>query len=240
MRRIVLSLTLATLLLMAGCIAPLQTDGATSATADAPTISVTGTGEVTADADLAVVMLSVVASADSAEDARADAAARTDALLAALSDAGFAEDEISSVGYAIYPEYDYRESGRELLGYRAVHSFQGEIAPEQAGTFIDTAVGAAGVTVSSVSFTLSDETRESLREQALTRAMANARADADTIAAAGDLTVVGVATASTSGGPFTPFFDVRYAGDEAAGSPTTFRPGPVTVSATVSVTYEAR
>lgn len=87
-------------------------------------------------------------------------------------------------------------------------------------------------------FTLTDETRASLREQALTSAVETARADSDTMAAAADLSVTGVRQISTSGG-FAPAFDVRFKESVGGGTVTTLEPGPVTVEATVSITYTA-
>lgn len=236
MRRYALPVALALLAVLAGCLGPLQTaspaDGAT-----VPTISVTGVGEVTADADLAVVSVSVRATGDTAESVRASVAERSDALRAALADAGVPEDAITTSGYRLHVQYDYDDGEREEVGYTAVHAFRVEVAPDRAGEVVDIAVGNADATVDGVGFTLSDETRADLREQALTAAVENGRADADTVAAAAGVSVVGLQQASV-GGAYQPYYDVRFAEAADGGAPTSFSPGPVTVSATVSMTYE--
>ncbi|WP_416726369.1 hypothetical protein, partial [Klebsiella pneumoniae] len=71
-RRTIAPIFLVGLVLLAGCLsAPLQTtaDGGADAinATNATTISTTGTGEVTADADLAVVSIAVTTTADSAD-----------------------------------------------------------------------------------------------------------------------------------------------------------------------------
>jgi hypothetical protein len=251
--------TTALLVLLAGCVGPLggAADGGTdtpaatgdgegdATAADGPTITTSGAGEATAAADLAVVTVAVAHTADTAEAARADVAERTDALVAALAEdgigAGGDDDAVSTVSYRLLPEYDHsRDGDRELLGYRAVHTLAVEVAPDRAGAVVDLAVGEAGAEVGSVAFTLTDATRADLRTEAVTDAVENARADADAVAAASGLSVVGVASASTAGGASAPYEHVRYAESaDAGGAGMSFQPGPVTVGATVTITYEA-
>lgn len=70
-----LPVALTLLLLVAGCIAPLQSDGPGATTSeDVTTIDATGTGQVSADADLALVFVSVTARADTADQARTQVA----------------------------------------------------------------------------------------------------------------------------------------------------------------------
>ena len=102
---------------------------------------------------------------------------------------------------------------------------------------IDTAVGAGAVRVNGVQFTLTDETRQAAREEALADAMANAAADANAIADAGGVSIDGIRSVST-GGPVVVPFDGRVAmAEDTGGSPTVIDSGPVTVSAHVSVVY---
>jgi hypothetical protein len=239
-RRLLLVTAVATLVLLAGCVAPLQTDGATGASVDGipSTISVSGAGEVTAEADLAVLSVAVTATADSADAARGQVATDAERMRQALRDAGVPDDAVTTSAYRVGVEYDYSGETREVVGYRAVHAYHVEVAPDRAGEIIDVVVGNGASEVSHVTFTLTDETRTDLRQQAIERAMDAARQDADTVAAAADLSVVGVQSASTQGG-FQPYFAERAVADDASGGATTLEPGPVTVSVTVNVTYEA-
>ncbi|CQR48881.1 oxidative stress defense protein [Haloferax massiliensis] len=163
------------------------------------------------------------------------------AVRAALTDAGVAEDAIQTTGFNIYPEYDYSGQERELLGYRAAHTLRVEVAPDRAGEVIDLAVGAGASEIRGVAFTLTDEKRAELREEALTRAVDSAKADADAVASASGLTVAGVHTATVGGSASPGPYPVAYAEDAARASSgsTELSPGPVTVSATVQMVYEA-
>jgi uncharacterized protein YggE len=251
MRTAFSTLAVAALVLLAGCAAPFAVDAGTTdvaagatdpvvgqvSAADGPVIGVSATGRVSAEADLAVVRVSVTATEDTAEAARAAVAADSERMRTALRDAGVADDAVRTTNYAIYPQYDYRSEERELTGYRAVHAYTVEVAPDRAGDVVDVAVGNGASTVDGVIFTLSEEVRADLRSQALTEAMTTARADADAIAAAADLSVTGVREASTVAD--YGYAPVYRAAESDAGGSTTFEPGPVTVTAMVQVTYAA-
>ena len=237
------TVAIATLVLLAGCTAPLQTANGDSPSGDAQrTISTSGSGEGSAEADRAVVTVAVTARADSAEEARSTVAAAASEMREALRAAGVDDDAVTTASYGVRPIVEApRESGeREVTGYEAVHAYRIETTPDAAGTVVDTAVGNGATEVYGVSFTLADETRTELRERALERAMDAARDDADAIASAADLTVTGVQSASTSGG-YAPAYEVREtAADSGAGGvPTQFEGGSVTVTANVDVTFTA-
>jgi uncharacterized protein YggE len=119
--------------------------------------------------------------------------------------------------------------------------------PDRAGTAVDTAVaaveecrsaaGESTVRVDAVRFGLTDDARETLRTTALTRATEHARADADTVATAAGLTVDGVRSLSVGGPSAGPLHYERAFDADAAGTPTTFTPGDVTVTVRVSAVY---
>lgn len=236
------TVVVAALVLIAGCSAPLQV-GTGTATAETDsagtdrTVSTTGVGEATAEADLAVVTVAVTARGDSADAVREAVAADTARMRDALRAAGVEEDAVRTVSFRLSPRSAVDESGtRSPAGYEAVHAFSIETTPDAAGEVVDTAIGNGASEVYGVAFTLSDDARADLREQALERAMADSRADADVVAAAADLSVTGVRSVSI-GGDYGPIYAVRESAADAGGAGTQFDAGPVTVHATVDVTY---
>lgn len=234
------AIVIAALLLLAGCSAPLQTTGSDAAAESQRTISTSGSGEVSADADRAIVTVAVTARADSAEAARESVAANASTMREALREAGVDDDSVTTAAYRVrgISDVERKTEQREIVGYEAVHVFRIDTTPDAAGTVVDTAVGNGASEVRHVQFTLTDETRTELREEALERAMSDARADADVIASSADLTVTGVKSASTGGG-HAPVYEVRATAADSGGAPTQFDAGSVTVSATVDVTYTA-
>jgi len=235
------TIAIATLVLIAGCSAPLQTTAEGAApTDDVRTISTSGSGEVSTDADLAIVTVAVTARADTANAAREEVATSASTMRDALREAGIEDDAVTTESYRIRPVAEHKpESGeREITGYEAVHTYRIETTPDEAGSTVDTAIENGASEVYGVHFTLTDERRAELREQALQRAMDAARSDADAIAAAADLSVTGVQSASTGGG-YSPVYEMRETAADSGGVPTEFNAGSVTVSATVDVTYRA-
>jgi uncharacterized protein YggE len=202
------------------------------------TISVSASASATAAPDVATVRLSVVERADSAEDARAGLASAVETLRAELDAAGIDDDAISTSGYYLQADYDYHDGEREQRGYVATQSFAVDApAVDRAGAVIDAAVAGGANRVDGVQFTLSDERRQDLRADVLTDAMDRSRADADAIASAAGLSVVGVESVSTGGNSGGPIYYAEADGRADAG--TVIDPGTVDVSVSVSVTYIA-
>lgn len=242
--RIVTSVAVALLLLTAGCLgAASGSSGGTPAVAPSdhgeavPTLSVSGTGSVTADPDSAVVRFAVVVTADTASAVRELAAQRADGVREALAAAGVADEDLHTTAFSLSPRYDHGREERRLVGYTAVHAFEVTVPDVgEAGAVVDAAVAGGADRVDGVRFTLAEETREALRADAVAAAVADARADADAAADAAGVDLAGVHSMTVGSVGYVPV-DARYTEAAADGTPTTFSPGPVTVTATVSVRY---
>lgn len=232
-------LSLVVLLVLAGCAGagPLQTTGAATDESP-PSISVSAGGSVAVEPDLAVVTVAAETTADSADDAREAVAADVAAVREALADLGIEDDAITTAYFRIDPQYDHSRETREVVGYRAVHALTVESDVEAAGEVVDTAVSAGAARVDGVRFTLTDDRRQTAREQALGEAMDNAAADAEALATAGDLSIDGIRSVAT-GGPTVIPVERQVAADGDAAQATTIESGPVTVRATVQVVYSA-
>lgn len=194
------------------------------------TITVGASGTATAPPDLAVIDIAVEGSAASADEARAMTAENVSAVRDALAEAGVDDEQIRTTSFFIGSERD--ENGSRT--YHATHALELQVPVDDAGAVVDAAVDGGATRVDGVRFTITDETRQELREEALTSAIESARTDADVIAAATGVeieAVRAVETGDAGGGP--------VAFESAREGQTTFDPGPVTVSATVTVTYDA-
>lgn len=194
-----------------------------------PTISASGTGEVTADPDQALVDVAVTATAASPSAATDRLANRTARLRAVLADAGLPEDAVLTTGFQLSERREEPETA-----FVARQSFELTVAnTSDVGRIVDVAVAGGATEVFGVTFTLSPERRQDLRRTAIDRAVVDARAQADAVAASTDLTITGVRSVATGQGQVVPVFE-RFAVSE-----TTIDPGPVTVTASVQITYEA-
>jgi hypothetical protein len=244
------------LLVTAGCIGTLGTgqgpaadrNAGANTNAASPAVQATGASTVTvgaggtveAEPEQAVVRVSVRAQAGEAREVRRTMAERAERLRAGLGEMDV-DVEVVSANYDIRADRQRRD-GDGPTRFVGHHSFVLTVdAPDRAGDVVVTAVENGASTVDGVRFTVTDDTRRDLREQALDRAMRNARGKADVLAERGGLeltTVRSVSTGSVRVDPYRAGFALA-GGDGAAGVPTSFEAGTVTVSAQVQVTYEA-
>jgi hypothetical protein len=201
-------------------------------------ISVTGMGEVTGTPDTVEVDLGVSVLAETVDQATATAAERAEAVIAALTSNGVAEEDITTTDYSIYPEYDYSANTERLVGYRVTNTVRAKIRDlDTTGTVLDAATAAAGdeARVSGLRFSLEDnaELVSAAREAAWGDALAKATQLADlsgqTLGAATSIT-------ETVSNPPVP---IPYAADAAGAERVTtpIEPGTSAVTITLQVEF---
>jgi uncharacterized protein YggE len=210
-------------------------------------ITVSGTGTITMPPDEVTVYLGVQTTSNDAATAQKLNAEKMEQVIKALQDAGIAKDDMETSGYSIYPVRDYYYGAypvsetvdQGITSYVVSNQLKVSVKDiDNVGSIIDSAVAAGANEVNSVSFTLSDETRQKAREQALKNAVKAAELDADTLADVLGVRITGAIQAGTSGGSFeSPALAMEYAVAESR-SGTPIQPGDVSVSAYVSVTYQ--
>lgn len=219
-----------------------QTDDVSTAT-----VSASGTGQVTAQPDRAVVYLVVSATGENATEATDTLAANVSTLREALDDESLPVVSVNTTGYSVGPLAD--DGGAQGPGdgggdgqaddrtYVASQAFAVTTDDvDAAGWIVDAGVAAGADEVRGVQFTLSDERREALRTDAIDRAVSDARAQAEAAADSAGLSLAGVRSLSVDGGGVPVGFQQAEA---AAAGGTTIDPTPVVVAASVQVTYEA-
>jgi uncharacterized protein YggE len=207
-------------------------------------IHVSGTGKVTTTPDEAVVVFAVETENADVKTAQQQNAERMDAVVNALKKAGIPEKDIRTAGYNIIPVTETDSRGlttSKVKYYRVVNSLEVTMNDvNRAGEIVDLAVENGANKVNRFAFTLSDAKQQEFRSQALTAAVAQARGDADAVAAAIGKTIVDVKEVNI-GGSYVPLvYDSRYnMMEKAAGSAvaTPLEVGDIDVTATVSISY---
>ena len=207
-------------------------------------IHVSGTGKVTTTPDEAVVVFAVETENTDVKAAQQQNAERMDAVVNALKGAGIPEKDIRTAGYNIIPVTENDNRGlttSKVKYYRVINSLEVTLNDvNRAGEIVDLAVENGANKVNRFSFTLSDAKQQQFRSQALTAAVAQARGDADAVAAAIGKTIVDVKEVNI-GGSYVPLvYDGRYdMMEKAAGSAvaTPMEAGEIDVTATVSISY---
>ena len=205
---------------------------------DFNTISVTGSGTASMQANEATVTLGVQTQAETAEEAISSNAELMTKIIDAVKALGLTDDDMKTVSYNVYPVYD-TENYAEIVGYRVVNMIAVRITDMRLiGRVIDAAAENGANTIQGISFGLSDDNIAELKAEAYLAALSDAQEKAELIAEKLKLTITGVLYVSESYyQPYQPYADYRYAvaGKEAVSTPVI--EGKLSVSVTVYIVY---
>ena len=211
-------------------------------------IQASGTGNVIGTPDRAQITFSVQTENADVKIAQQENAVQMAKVIDALVAIGIPRDALKTTGYNIYPVYE--DTTKSILNqkvrtYQVTNTLTVTLHDvSKTGDVIDVAVASGINQASSIQFLLSDEQSQVLRTEALKKAVARARADADTVAGAMGTVITGVQSADISGGYSPVLFDnYQYQAGNAmmkSVAPTPIQPGDITVSAQVSITYLIR
>jgi uncharacterized protein YggE len=218
---------------------------AATAMADEPrprTVSVTGQSEVAAEPDMARVTLGVDSRKPTMAEARAEVTAAVDRVLALCRDLKIDPKYVNATRLQVQPEYRWNEKDRKrvLLGYAVNRQVEIELRDlEKLGTLLERAVDAG---VNEVGDPALDSTRrKELERQAMTKAVEDAKLNAETLAAAAG---VKLGAARSINGSATPpplpvyRSKVMMAADAAVAPEETYQAGEMKFTAMVNAEYD--
>jgi len=207
-------------------------DAATGpSSASTNTVTVTGTGSVTAVPDQASFDFTVTTKAATAAAALAKNGTDVRAVIAAVKGAGVDAADIQTEQVSLDPVMS--NDGTSIVGFTASDTISvTKLSIAKAGGIVDAAVGAGATSVSGPSLTLSAQ--DTLYNQALKAAVAQAKTKAQALADAAGETLGAIVTIDESGGS-SPIPFAKSATDSTGGTP--IEAGTQEVQATVSVTF---
>lgn len=147
-------------------------------------ITVSGSAEIQAAPDIAVVTLGVERMATRASEARTGAAEAASRLLAVLREAGVEGKDIQTANITLQPQYDYNSGdGRTLRGYNASNSIAVTLRDlARSGEVVDAALEATGDAARMNGIRFGFANPATLLERARRAAVADARWRAETFA----------------------------------------------------------
>lgn len=192
------------------------------------TITVSGIGEEFAVPDLAVITFDVNQEAKTVADAQKVVNTKMEAITAYLKTAGIAEKDIRTVGYNIYPRYEYQKSGtassfypyppegrQVLVGYNVTQSTEIKVRKTEDASNILNELGNQKVTnLSGLQLTIDDE--EAVKDEARDNAIEDAKDKAQVLANQLGVRLGKIVSFSESGN--YPMYFKGYARDAAMGS----------------------
>ena len=207
--------------------------------AEGATITVTGSAVVTLEADYARISVGVSTKAATVEEASAQNNAAIHSVIAALKEAGVAENDIATSNYSVYAEYDYSSlGGQKLTGYNVTNQLTVILRDMSCiGATLDKATAAGANNIYNIEFlsTQADAAQDEATAHAVSDAMRKARLLAD--AAGLELGGILSLTESTGGVYVTAR---NYAFKDAAVAGNSILPDDTSVSASVTMVFEVK
>jgi uncharacterized protein YggE len=205
-----------------------------------PQVATTGTGEVRLVPDRATVLVAVETRAATAKAAAAENARIQTATLNALQELGIPRERLSTVGFDVQPDYRYDPQGRtapKVIGYVVRNTVRAEVRPlDMLSRVLDVALANGANAISGVQFE-SSKAQEAQR-QALANAVADARAQAESMAKAAGGSLAQLLELNSTQGYVRPLMErmqMQTADARAANAPSTpINPGEIIVTATVT------
>jgi uncharacterized protein len=191
--------------------------------------------------DQARISVGVVTQAANAADAVQQDAKGTAAVLDVLKPLVQGKGEVRTTSYSLTPQYKYAQGqSPTLTGYEASHTVQVTLNDVSlVGKVIDASSKAGSNHIDRIEFSLKDDT--AVRAEALKKATAVAKTNAESIAAALGVTVAGVAFAETNEtGAVRPLMAPVAAMRVQAMQPTQIESGNLDVHASVTVGLEVK
>lgn len=170
-----------------------------------PVIETTGQGDVQIAPDRARLHIAVQTQAPTAVQASASNARRAKAVIDTLRALGLSQSQISTANYQVTPQTVYANGqAPRVTGYSVSNEIQADVPVDQLGSLID-----AGLTKgvdAGVSFEMYSSHEAEAHREALAKAVASARADAEVMAKAAGGRLGSLSSMSTSSPEPRPMF----------------------------------
>jgi len=208
-----------------------------------PTITTAGTVSESFPPDTAVITLAVETEAKTASEAANLNAKKANNVINKIKSMINKNqgDTIQTTQYSINPTYEYNDNLRKsiLTGYKVTN--QVTITTKQldiASKIIDSAIANGANQVQGIDFTI--KSNEEYCKKVLTRAAQKARDEAQTVAQALGVSIIGIKQASSSCGSSSPpriMYAKSMMAEMAAPAPTPIEAGNVQVQGTVNVDF---
>lgn len=197
------------------------------------TISVSGTGSISIAPDISYINFGVFVEDKDPQVAMDSMALKANKIVTALQKAGIKKEDIKTTNISLYPVYSWdKETGKQNLeGYRASESFTVKTGLDTVGKILALVNANGANEISGISFDTSN--KESLKLQAIEKAMEDARAKAEAALKGTNYKITGIKTiAVESSSPVYPVYK-----NIAAAESIPVEGGTVSVDASVSVVF---
>lgn len=218
------------------------------------TITISGEGELFQVPDTAEFTFTILEEAKTSADVQKIATDKANDVIKALVESGIEEKDIKTIGYNLYPKYEYKYSpvsvqspyprNQEQVGFELSQSVSVKVRNlDKAGEMLELVTSKGVSSVSGLTFTIADE--DGIQAEVRKLAIDDAREKAEKLAS--DLGVTLVRIVAFSEGSYQPFmYDERAVAMESSGlggvakSVANVPAGENRLVSSVDITYEIR
>jgi hypothetical protein len=208
-------------------------------------ITISGTGEVYAQPDLALISFSVITEKETVSEAMSENTSKMNNVITEVKNQSVEEKDLKTTNFSVYPRYEWYEatetkpSGeRVLVGYEIYQTLEVKVRNlENIGNIIEKATEAGANQVGSLQFTIEDE--QEFKNQAREKAINQAKEKAQEIAEQLDIELVKIINFNENTN--SPIFYRSYALDEDSGmGGANIETGENKIEVNVNLTYKIK
>ena len=162
-----------------------------------------------------------------------------------LKKLGIDSQDIKTISYSVYPQYDYTNPNQKITGYQVSTSYEVTIRDfTKINDILGSATSFGANTVGGVNFDLSDDLKNQKMEEARVQAVTDAKTKAEGLAKAAGISLGKIINVSES----TPsniqplMLPVTAGGgtSDKTVTPPSVQPGTTELDVTISLSYEVR
>ena len=208
------------------------------------TLNVNGAGQISLTPDIAYIYVGVHTENASASDAMTENNSRTQVMIEALKKAGIDEKDIRTTNFSIWQQDKYDPLTGQPSGVK-VYSVDNTVYVtvrklDSLGSLLDTLVKAGANNINSIQFDVADKT--AAIKQARDAAVQDAKTQAQELAAVAGVTLGEITSVSFYEATSSPVMDGfgKGGGGGAEAAAVPIQPGQMTLTVTVSMTYEIK
>jgi uncharacterized protein YggE len=201
------------------------------------TINVTGNAQVIIDPDIAYVSIGVHSEAENAKAAVDANNTQTKDVIAAIKAQGVEEKDIKTTNFSVYQQQKFSPTGEDLgtffMADNTVYVTMRDIT--KVATILDASISAGANNIYGITFDVQD--KEAATATGREQAIADAKAQAEQLAAATGSKLGAVQNISYYSNPPTPYYYDSKAAAAAEGPSIPIQPGQITMMVSVNIVY---
>lgn len=163
------------------------------------TLTVSGYGEISYSPDEAVVVFAALGYGETAAEALGRCAEKASTIISAIEELGISREDLKTSSITVNPRYDWEQKPPKLIDYEASYSLTVRVRDlTLVGKVIDAAFSAGADKMYGLQFTISEEKKAELLNEAIKAAISDAMRKAEAAASSLGLKVVRVESISIS------------------------------------------